>query len=108
MVLLYNFFDKYYWTDNVSNIIGTMNVPWLKANDKKFAMPADLDDESDDEINFEEDDVVSISDVSAPGAFSSAGKCAQCDVNNKWIYFFFRNLRLFTDSTDSIDSATLS
>ncbi|MGL5962536.1 MAG: hypothetical protein ACRCZ0_11405 [Cetobacterium sp.] len=29
--------------------------------------------------DFEEDDV-SISDVSAPGAFSYAGKCAQCDV----------------------------
>jgi hypothetical protein len=58
-----------------------MNVPWLKANDKKFAMPADLDDSDDDfeEDDFEEDDV-SISDVSAPGAFSSAGKCAQCDV----------------------------
>ncbi|MGL5962530.1 MAG: site-specific integrase [Cetobacterium sp.] len=68
--------EKYYWTDNVSNIIGTMNVPWLKLGDKKFAMPADLDD-SEDEDDFEGDD--SISD-SAPGAFSSAGKCAQCDV----------------------------
>lgn len=70
--------EKYYWTDNVSNIIGTMNVPWLKANDKKFAMPVGLDDNDDEEIDdFEEDN--SISD-SAPGAFSSAGKCAQCDV----------------------------
>lgn len=70
--------ERYYWTDNVSNIIGTMNVPWLKATDKKFAMPADLDEESDEEIDdFEED--VSILD-SASGAFSSAGKCAQCDV----------------------------
>jgi integrase len=73
--------ERYYWTDNVSNIIGTMNVPWLKATDKKFAMPVDLDDSEDETDDFEEyNDGVSISDVSAPGAFSAAGKCVQCDV----------------------------
>lgn len=39
--------EKYYWTDNVTNIVSSMNVPWLK---KKFAMPeSDTDDDELDE-----------------------------------------------------------
>jgi integrase/recombinase XerD len=60
--------EKYYWTDNVTNIISTMNVPWLK---KKFAMPIGLE-ESDDDDEIERESQIE--------AESSGGKCAQCDV----------------------------
>lgn len=58
--------ERYYWTDNVTNIISTMNVPWLK---KKFAMPIGLE-ESDNEEDIIDD----------PIETESSGKCAQCDV----------------------------
>ena len=60
--------EKYYWTDNVTNIISTMNVPWLK---KKFALPVGLVEESDNE-EIEENVIETESSV--------GGKCAQCDV----------------------------
>jgi integrase len=55
--------EKYYWTDNVTNIISTMNVPWLK---KKFAIPIGLE-ESDNEEDIIDDPI-------------ETEKCAQCDV----------------------------
>lgn len=60
--------EKYYWTDNVTNIISTMNVPWLK---KKFALPAGLEESDNEEI--EEENIIETES-------SAGGKCSQCDV----------------------------
>ena len=59
--------EKYYWTDSVTNIVSTMNVPWLK---KKFAIPIGLEEESD---NDEEEEQIEPEN-------SVGGKCSQCDV----------------------------
>lgn len=61
--------EKYYWTDNVTNIISSMNVPWLK---KKFAMPIGLEESDDDEIDEQE--------IGIETESSTGGKCSQCDV----------------------------
>jgi integrase len=62
--------EKYYWTDNVTNIVSTMNVPWLK---KKFAMPIGFEEEESDDNN-------EIEQVSQIEEESTGTKCAQCDV----------------------------
>lgn len=59
--------EKYYWTDSVTNIVSTMNVPWLK---KKFAMPIGLEESDNEEVIIDND----------PIETESSGKCAQCDV----------------------------
>jgi hypothetical protein len=62
--------EKYYWTDSVTNIVSTMNVPWLK---KKFAMPIGLEEE---EVELENDEIIEEVEIEN----SVGGKCAQCDV----------------------------
>jgi hypothetical protein len=62
--------EKYYWTENVTNIVSTMNVPWLK---KKFAMPVGLEESDDD------DDLDAYID-SETRSTQDTDRCAQCDV----------------------------
>ena len=62
--------EKYYWTDSVTNIVSTMNVPWLK---KKFAMPIGLEESDNDDDNIELEENMEETE-------STIGKCEQCDV----------------------------
>jgi hypothetical protein len=66
--------EKYYWTDNVTNIVSSMNVPWLK---KKFAMPVGLD-ESDLEEDGEFDECIDSKTHTTQD--TSDSRCDQCDV----------------------------
>lgn len=72
--------ERYYWTDNISNVVSSMNVPWLKI---RYAMPVGLEDDSD-ESDDEEGSVASPDD-----------KCAQCDVLFHLLLVYHREL---TDS----------
>jgi len=63
--------EKYYWTDNVTNIVSSMNVPWLK---KKFALPIGLDDSDS------EDDVERTDSKTRGTCDTSDSRCDQCDV----------------------------
>lgn len=59
--------EKYYWTENVTNIVSTMNVPWLK---KKFAMPVGLEESDDDELD----------ELETQSIQPTLDRCDQCDV----------------------------
>jgi integrase len=59
--------EKYYWTDNVTNIVSSMNVPWLT---KRTALPRGLVESHDDQTERgldQSDD-------------EDEEKCAACDV----------------------------
>lgn len=59
--------EQYYWTADVSTIVKTMNIPWIK---KSYAMPSSIEDESGH--SGDDDDGLSL--------MGDDGECAKCDL----------------------------
>jgi integrase len=61
--------EQYYWTADVSSIIKTMNIPWIK---KTYAMPSSIEDDEPELENRFDDEALS--------SFADDGECAKCDL----------------------------